>query len=640
MRPTPPARLVPAVIIVTLLLIVPVMAASAPLPAFTAVPVSGPVPLKVNFTDLSTRSPTGWAWFFGDETYKQPWTNLTGNPPWPAREWHTTVALPNGALVLMGGSDENENIWNDTWYSSDKGATWMNLTGSPKWLAREQHSSVALPDNSIMLMGGYDDYSHTNDTWRSYDYGVTWNLVGMTNAQWSARSGHSSVAQHDGTIVLTGGFATDDSHGTHNGPKNDTWKLFYNTATWMRVNASSGWVPRDGHSMVALPDGSIVLMGGIYSDNDAHIYSYLNDTWRSTDEGSTWIRMNASSGWMPRSNFGAVAMPDGSIVLMGGRNASAYMHDVWRSADNGATWAPVNLSAGWTERERMTAVGLPDGSIVLTGGCDLGGDKNDTWRFVPVGSSIRNLSHTYTRPGIYHVSLQAYSANGYNSIQKPGLITVTGATPSGIGVFRNTSHTFLLKNGSATTTVIFGKNTDLPVTGDWNGDGIGDVGVFRPLTHTFLLKNGSATTTVIFGQSTDLPVTGDWNGDGLGDVGVFRKSIHTFILKNGSATTRISLGQGTDLPVTGDWNSDGLTDVGVFRPATYKFILKNGTATTTVSWGVSTDLPVTGDWNGDGLYDIGVFRNTSHTFILKNGTEKTKILWGQNTDLPVSGKWS
>jgi hypothetical protein len=204
-----------------------------------------------------------------------------------------------------------------------------------------------------------------------------------------------------------------------------------------------------------------------------------------------------------------------------------------------------------------------------------------------------------------------------------------------IGVFRPSSHTFLLKNGTTTMSVNWGISTDLPVTGDWNADGSTDVGVYRPSTHMFYLRNGT-TTAVNWGISTDLPVTGDWNADGSTDVGVYRPSTHMFYLRNGT-TTAINWGISTDLPVTGDWNADGSTDVGVYRPSTHMFYLRNGT-TTAVNWGVSTDLPVTGDWNADGSTDVGVYRPSTHTFYLRNGTT-TAINWGISTDLPVTGKW-
>jgi len=41
----------------------------APIAAFSASPVSGKAPVKVQFTDKSVNSPTSWKWSFGDGTY-------------------------------------------------------------------------------------------------------------------------------------------------------------------------------------------------------------------------------------------------------------------------------------------------------------------------------------------------------------------------------------------------------------------------------------------------------------------------------------------------------------------------------------------------------------------------------------------
>ena len=44
---------------------------------------------------------------------------------------------------------------------------------------------------------------------------------------------------------------------------------------------------------------------------------------------------------------------------------------MWRSTDNGATWTLVNASAGWSGKMYHSSVAMPDGSIVLMGGYDL-----------------------------------------------------------------------------------------------------------------------------------------------------------------------------------------------------------------------------------------------------------------------------
>ena len=76
---------------------------AAQVAAFSGTPTSGPVPLQVIFTDASTGSPTGWAWFFGDENFTQVWTLRSASSGWTARQYFSSVALPDGSIVLMGG---------------------------------------------------------------------------------------------------------------------------------------------------------------------------------------------------------------------------------------------------------------------------------------------------------------------------------------------------------------------------------------------------------------------------------------------------------------------------------------------------------------------------------------------------------
>ncbi len=86
-------------------------------------------------------------------------------------------------------------------------------------------------------------------------------------------------------------------------------------------------------------------------------------------------------------------------------------------------------------------------------------------------------------------------------------------------------------------------------------------GVFRPSTHLFYLRPGNypttPATTINWGISTDIPVTGDWNGDGTTEVGVFRPSTRLFYLRPGNypttPATTINWGINSDQPVIGKW---------------------------------------------------------------------------------------
>ena len=576
-------------VVVLILVCVNPSTAAVPVANLSGAPTTGVVPLTVQFFDNSTGFPTGWAWYFGDENYTAPWTQVTVGDGLSVRMSHSTVLMPDGSIILMGGyvGFPQGTLLNDVWRSTDNGATWTQMTANARWSARAGPSSVAMPDGSIVLMGGFDSTSAnpTNDVWRSTDNGATWTQM-TASAGWSARAGHSSVAMPDGSIVLMGGspgFFYD----------NDVWRSTDNGATWTQMTANAGWSARDHHSSVAMPDGSIVLMGGGTNLN--------NDVWRSTDNGATWKQMTASVGWSGRQGHSSVAMPDGSIVLMGGFNDGGSMNDVWRSTDNGATWTQMTASAGWSGRQGSSSVAMPDGSIVLIGGYT---NTFEVWRLSTRGSSAQNPSHTYTKLGTYLVGLQAYNSHGYNSTRKVGYITATTAATT--GVYRPGVGFFLkMDNGSTwnwfTDKYLGWDNavSDLPVAGDWNRDGHTETGVYRPGVGFYLkMDNGSTwnpSTDVYLAWDNaagDLPMAGDWNKDGRTETGVYRPGVGFYLKMDNTSTWNPSSdvylawdNAAIDRPIAGDWNADGRTETGVYRP-NVGFYLKMDNGST---WNPSTD---------------------------------------------------
>ncbi|MDD5188451.1 MAG: PKD domain-containing protein, partial [Methanoregula sp.] len=558
-----------------------------PVTGFTADKTNGTAPLAVKFSDTTTNAPTGWAWFFGDENFTQAWTQQTANAEWTARHAHSSVVLPDGSIVLTGGSISGTRE-NDTWRSMDKGTTWTQVNAGAGWMARSAHSSVVMSDGSIVLMGGWNGSSYYNDTWQSTDNGVTWTQVNASSG-WSARAWHNSIAMPDDSIVLMGGDSIGETY------TNDTWRSTDKGTTWTQVNAGAGWTARYGQSSIVMPDGSIVLMGG---DSSGEIYT--NDTWRSTDNGATWTQVNASSGWSARAWHNSIAMPDGSIVLMGGYDGSVYYPDVWRSTDNGAMWTQVNASAGWTPRAWHSSVAMPDGSIVLMGGQTGSGNINDVWRFVPAGSLQQNPSYTYIIPGTYQVSLQAYNAGGYNSTRKTGYIAVNAPAPVVTGITPAT--------GQNTTTISI---TNLAGTSFYGS----------PLVN--LTKTGQSNITateVTVVDSTNITCTFDLAGKtvGLWNVTVVNPDKQTGSLIGGFLVTNI-----TPAPV-----------------ADFTGIPRTGTEPLTVTFtDNSTNTPTSWNWSfGDGSLVNATVQHPVHTYAM-NGTYTVSLnatnAGGSNTKTAV-----
>ena len=398
--------------------------------AFIGKPVSGEAPLTVAFIAATTGSPTGWAWYFGNETYNQTWTQQTAQAPWSNRVEHTSVVMPDGSILVMGGTSDSTGSQNDVWRSTDMGKTWTQQTAHAKWPARYGQTNVVMPDGSIVLMGGkIRAYGQDlNDVWRSTDMGVTWTQQ-TANAAWHARYAATSAVMPDGSIVLMGGYSD-------NGYWRDVWRSTDMGKTWTQQTAHANWSIRAGLSNAVMPDGSIVLMGGRI------ISTRYDDVWRSTDMGVTWTQQTANAAWSSHAAHTSVVMPDGSIMLMGGMaNDTNWQNSVWRSTDMGVTWTQQTANAAWHARAGHTSVLMPDGSIVLMGGRISNAFYNDVWRLPTAGSSEQNPSHTYTAPGNYSVALQVSNTGGYSSTLKTGYITVTDSPVSTANViaFGNTS---------------------------------------------------------------------------------------------------------------------------------------------------------------------------------------------------------
>ena len=392
--------------------------------SFTGTPLSGTAPLAVQFTDASTGSPTGRAWYFGDEDFAaMTWTRQTASAGWSARYGHAAVALPNGSIVVMGGISGDACLA-DAWRSTDNGATWTPVNASAGWAARYGHAAVALPDGSIVLTGGTNEGKtvYYADTWRSRDNGATWTRV-SAGAGWSGRAHHVMVALPDGSVVLVGGYATDAF-------VRDVWRSSDGGATWTAVSDGATLGYLSGPAGVVAADGSILILGG---SDEGLVY-------RSTNGGATWTRQTDAAAWSGRDLLEAAALPDGSLLIMGGSppyspDGPSALNDVWRSTDLGKTWTLVTAAAPWSARFWHACVVLPDGAVVLAGGS---GSTNDVWRLETASSHEQNPQHVYAAPGTYSVALRVSTAAGASSAARAGYVAVTGpavvTVPGGAGL--------------------------------------------------------------------------------------------------------------------------------------------------------------------------------------------------------------
>lgn len=228
--------------------------------------------------------------------------------------------------------------------------------------------------------------------------------------------------------------------------------------------------------------------------------------------------------------------------------------------------------------------------------------------------------------------------------------------------------------------ITFGRNQgDIPISGDFDGDGITDIGVRRATTQTWYILNSSGVDRITgntdgitrrrFGRDgADIPVPADYDGDGMTDLAVRRPATQVWYILNSSGIdpitgnsdgiTRRQFGlQSTDIPAVADYDGDGKADLAVRRPSTYQWFILNSSGVdlltdnadgiTRHQFGLNElDIPVPADYDGDGRADIAVRRVSNQVWYVLNssgvdmltGNEDgiTRRQFGlQSTDTPV-----
>lgn len=229
------------------------------------------------------------------------------------RQNHTATLLPNGKVLIAGGSDSSGPVASAEIYDPAT-ATWTN-TGSMS-ISRASATATLLANGKVLIAGGI-----SNETFGSTTF----------------------------TFALNSAELYDPAKGT--------WK-----------SVSGMHKDRATATATLLPGGNVLVTGGIdnfYDEpNSAEIYSPDTDTWTTT-----------SPMVYGRLNHSATLLSNGKVLVTGGHSAFAYnmyltiaFAEVYDPVSN--TW--TTTGAMRTSRALHTSILLPSGKVLVTGGFRLG----------------------------------------------------------------------------------------------------------------------------------------------------------------------------------------------------------------------------------------------------------------------------
>jgi hypothetical protein len=386
------------------------------------------------------------------------WIQKDGGVTWDLGAGSAAAVFANGRVLVCGGQTVSSFTPAGAAIYDPATRRWTRVADMN--VPRTGHTATALPNGSILVTGGTSGPS-TNvlNTAEIYDPILnTWTLLASNLG--TGRVGHAAtllppgVGAQAGSVVISGGKFSSSDFST-------TVMMFRPSGT---IGGSAGGnftaspvglnVTRAGHTATALNDGRVLIVGGTGVTQSGFIESLqqaeIFDPTSSSTSAWTMTRLGSLTN-QPRAGHTATLLPNGTVLIAGSSTSSAAATaETFDPATGAFTATTGNMIGGYVSLPSPNTTGRQShAAIVLTTGSNAGkvlitGGSNGSAQGEAQGGELYDpVARTFSQfvTGAILVAPMNVGRNGHNLVPlTDGTIMALGGNPSG-GTFGGTAST-------------------------------------------------------------------------------------------------------------------------------------------------------------------------------------------------------
>jgi hypothetical protein len=343
------------------------------------------------------------------ELYSAGTFTLLTAPMETSRTSFSGTLLGNGSVLVAGGLNAGGN-------SVSSVETYLNgafsLDPNGMSTARDSHTATLLPNGNVLIAGGENGFGNNLNTAEIYHAadGTFSAPVTMTSAHVAHTATLFTSGPLQGKVLIVGG----DVLGEGTNIPTNVAELYDPVANTFTATGPLN-VARANHVAVLLPNGKVLIAGGVNGSNQAEVSAELYDPVAQT------FSFTGPLG-SAQSSPAAVLLANGQVLVLGGTGTAGQDNQAQMYNPVSGTFSTILGMV--SPRADFPVVTLSDGTLLITGGFDAPSSVTNAEIYYPGAAPIQIVATTLPN---------AVTVNGFPGTAPPIQYSAQIQTTGGVG---------------------------------------------------------------------------------------------------------------------------------------------------------------------------------------------------------------